>query len=427
MIQKPKGTYDVYKDNSSKFLYLEKVIKAIMENFNYEYFRTPLFESSDLFHRGVGDTTDIVSKETYNFTDRGNRNMTLRPEGTAGVVRSYIENKLYGEVKQPLKAWYYGPMYRYEQPQSGRFREFYSFGVEVLGSDNPMIDAEVISIPATLYQLLGLKGIKVNINTLGDKESREKYREALLEYFKPKLTTMCSDCNERYNHNPLRLLDCKIDKEIVKDAPSIDTFLSDESLKYFEEVKKYLTILGIPYNVDPKLVRGLDYYTSIVFEIEADIEGFGSQNVLCGGGRYDNLVKNLGGPDTKAIGFGIGMERLIQALDMENIILDNEDNLDCYLVPMSSEEEAYAFSLLQTLRLNGFKADMDYLNRSLKSNFKQADLNKSKFTIIIGDSELKNNELTIKNNNTREEYKINELHIINFLDEKVGELDEHTH
>ena len=424
MIQKPKGTYDVYGVYGSKVLYLEKVIKALMENYNYEYFRTPLFEASELFKRGVGETTDVVSKETYDFVDRGERNMTLRPEGTAGIVRSYIENKIYGEVKTPIKSWYYGPMYRYEQPQSGRFREFYSFGVEVLGSDSPMLDAEVISIPVTLYQLLGLKGIKVNINTLGDKESKEKYREALLEYFKPKLKNMCQDCNTRYLKNPLRLLDCKIDKDIVKDAPTIENYLTEEAKNHFEEVKKYLDILEIEYTVNYKLVRGLDYYTKTVFEVEADIEGFGSQNVLCGGGRYDNLVEILDGPKTPAVGFGIGIERLIQALDMEKIELEDKPSLDCYIIPMNPNENEYAFSLMQTLRLNGFKVDIDYLNRSLKSNFKQADLNNSKFTIIIGEEELKTKVLTIKNNKTREEYKLEDLYIINFLDEKVVDFDE---
>jgi histidyl-tRNA synthetase len=424
MIQKPKGTYDVYGSYGNKVLYLEKVIKALMENFNYEYFRTPIFESSDLFKRGVGETTDIVSKETYDFIDRGNRNMTLRPEGTAGVVRSYIENKLYGETKKPIKAWYYGPMYRYEQPQSGRFREFHSFGVEVLGSDSPMLDAEVISIPVTLYQLLGLKGIKVNINTLGDKESKENYRNALLEYFKPHLSQMCADCNKRYATNPLRLLDCKIDKELVIKAPSIEDYLTENAKKHFDEVKKYLNILEIEYSVNPKLVRGLDYYTSTVFEVEANIEGFGSQNVLCGGGRYDNLVENLGGPQTPSVGFGIGIERLIQALDCEKIELDDKYSLDCYVVPMSEKEKEYSFALMQTLRLNGFKTDIDYLDRSLKSNFKQADLYNAKFTIIIGEDELKTKVLTIKNNKTREEYKLEDLYIINFLDEKVVDFDE---
>lgn len=296
MIQKPKGTYDVNGEKGRKILYLEKLLATLMENYHYQYVRTPLFESSELFHRGVGETTDIVSKETYDFIDRGNRNMTLRPEGTAGVVRSYIENKMYGEVIQPVKTWYYGPMYRYERPQSGRFREFYQFGVEVFGTNDPLMDAEVISIPVNFYRLLGLKGIKVNINSLGDQESRLRYREALMDYFKPHLDSLCNDCKERFLKNPLRILDCKVDseKEIMKHAPKMQDYLNEESKQHFEKVKEYLEAMQIEYTVNPNLVRGLDYYTYTVFEVEASVEGFGSQNVLCGGGRYNNLVETIG-------------------------------------------------------------------------------------------------------------------------------------
>lgn len=239
MIQKQKGTYDVYGNTGKKIVYLENLLKALMEKYNYEYVRTPLFEASDLFHRGVGETSDIVSKETYDFTDRGNRNITLRPEGTAGVVRSFIENKMYARTEQPIKTWYYGPMYRYERPQSGRYREFYQFGVEVFGTNDPMIDAEIISIPVNFYKLLGLKGIKVNINSLGDAESRKNYRDALIEYFKPHINTLCEDCKTRFLKNPLRILDCKVDKEteILKNAPSILDYLNEVSKKHFENVK----------------------------------------------------------------------------------------------------------------------------------------------------------------------------------------------
>ena len=320
MIQKPKGTYDVFGNYGQNLLYLRDLIQVLMKKYNYQYFRTPIFESSELFHRGVGETTDIVSKETYDFLDRGERKMTLRPEGTAGVVRSFIENKMYGDPNQPVKSWYYGPMYRYERPQSGRYREFYQFGVEVFGSSDPMVDAEVISIPVNLYKLLGLKGIKVNINTLGDIESRKKYREALLEYFKPHLNSLCQDCQNRYSTNPLRILDCKVDKEleIMKNAPKISDYLNDISKEHFEKVKKYLEAMNIDYVVNENLVRGLDYYTHTVFEVEASVEGFGSQNVLCGGGRYDMLVENIGGPSTCGVGFATGIERLMTALEYEN-------------------------------------------------------------------------------------------------------------
>ena len=427
MIQKPKGTYDVLEKKGKTIIYIEKLLKTLMEKYNYEYFRTPIFESSELFHRGVGETTDIVSKETYDFIDRGDRNMTLRPEGTAGIVRSYIENKCYGRATMPVKAWYYGPMYRYERPQSGRFREFYQFGVEVFGSNDPMVDAEVISIPVNLYKLLGLKGIKVNINSLGDIESRNNYRQALLDYFKPYLDDLCEDCRERYSKNPLRILDCKIDnnKDIMKKAPKMIDYLNDDSKKHFEEVKKYLSALGIEYNVNYNLVRGLDYYTHTVFEVEADIEGFGSQNVLCGGGRYDGLVDTIGGPQTPGVGFALGLERLLAALESENINLVDNNNLDIYIIPLSSDVKEYCFNLLQTIRMSGFNADIDYMNRNIKSNFKQADRYETKYVMVIGEDEMNTNLLTIKNNNTKEEYKIDEDDLIDFLDERIEEGEHH--
>ena len=418
MIQKPKGTYDVYGDKSKKILYLENLMKNLMETYNYEYVRTPLFESSELFHRGVGETTDIVTKETYDFIDRGDRHMTLRPEGTAGVVRSFIENKMYAEVTQPVKCWYYGPMYRYERPQSGRFREFYQFGCEVFGSSNPLNDAEIISIPVNFYRLLGLKGIKVNINSLGDRESREQYRNALIEYFRPHIDELCDDCKCRFEKNPLRILDCKIDKDkdIMKNAPKTIDYLNEESKKHFEDVKKYLDALQIEYKVNTNLVRGLDYYSHTVFEVEASVEGFGSQNVLCGGGRYDNLVENIGGPSTKGVGFAMGMERLLTALEFENINLNENNNVDVYVIPVDESIKYDASSLVMSLRLNGFKVDMDYMNRNMKSNFKQADRINAKYIIIIGEDEVKTNTLTIKNNKTKEEYKINLLDVVEFLD-----------
>ena len=427
MIQKPKGTYDVLETKGKTIIYIEKLLKTLMEKYNYEYFRTPIFESSELFHRGVGETTDIVSKETYDFIDRGNRNMTLRPEGTAGIVRSYIENKCYGRATMPVKAWYYGPMYRYERPQSGRFREFYQFGVEVFGSNDPMVDAEVISIPVNLYKLLGLKGIKVNINSLGDIESRNNYRNALLDYFKPYLDDLCEDCKERYSKNPLRILDCKVDsnKEIMKNAPKMIDYLNEESKKHFEDVKKYLSALGIEYNVNYNLVRGLDYYTHTVFEVEADIEGFGSQNVLCGGGRYDGLVDTIGGPQTPGVGFALGLERLLAALESENINLAQNNNLDLYIIPLSSDVKEYSFNLLQTIRMSGFNADIDYMKRNIKSNFKQADRYETKYVMVIGEDEMNTHLLTIKNNNTKEEYKIDEDDLIDFLDEMIEEGEHH--
>lgn len=425
MIQKPKGTYDVYKEKGQQFIYLETLMKTLMEKYNYQYVRTPIFEATELFHRGVGETTDIVSKETYDFKDRGDRSMTLRPEGTAGVVRSYIENKLYGEASQPIKTWYYGPMFRYERPQAGRFREFYQFGVEVFGASDPMMDVEVISIPVNFYKLLGLKGIKVKINSLGDQESRESYRKALLEYFKPYVNDLCEDCQARYEKNPLRILDCKVDHDsnILTNAPKMCDYLNETSKRHFEKVKEYLNSLCIPYEVDPNLVRGLDYYTHTVFEVEADIKEFGSQNVLCGGGRYDHLVENIGGPETPGVGFAMGMERLLAALDSEEITLPYEKGIDAYIIPMSEEEKGYCFYTAQVLRMNGFKVDMDNMNRALKGNFKQADRLQAKFVILVGEKEVDEEYFTIKNNVTKEEFQVDSEYLVNFLDEKLQDFE----
>ncbi len=425
MITKPKGCHDIYGDQARKFKYVDKVIDDLMKEYNYDFMRTPIFESSELFHRGVGDTTDIVTKETYDFVDRGDRNMTLRPEGTAGIVRSYIENKMYGEGTQPVKVYYNGTMYRYERPQSGRDRELTQFGVEVLGSDDPYIDAEVISIPVNLFKLLGLQEVKVNINTLGDNESRNNYREALVEYFKPHINDLCEDCQERFKKNPLRILDCKVDgeNEIIKNAPKTIDYLNEESKKRFEQVKKYLSLLEVDYEVNPNIVRGLDYYNHTVFEIEAKVEGFGSNNVLAGGGRYNGLVEQLDGPSTPGIGFALGMGRLIMALDLEKVELPIEKNLDAYIMYVSDTEKDYAVTLCQYLRINGYKVEMENLGRSLKSQFKQADRLNSRFFIILNDQELETDQIKIKDNKTKEETLVGIDYILYYFEEKLSEED----
>ena len=425
MIQKPKGTYDLFGENAEKVIYLKKIIEALMDKYNYKYFETPIFETSELFHRGVGETTDIVNKETYDFKDRGDRNLTLRPEGTAGIVRSFIENKLY-TLSMPVKAWYFGPMFRYERPQAGRYREFRQFGVEAFGSNDPMIDAEVISIIVNFFKLLGLKGIKVNINSLGDKESRENYRTALLDYFKPYINDLCEDCRNRYEKNPLRILDCKVDsdKDIMKNAPKLTDYLNEESKEHLAKVKMYLDSMNIDYVVNPSIVRGLDYYTHTVFEVEANIKGFGSQNVLGAGGRYNHLVENIGGPSVPGVGFAIGIERLMLALEAENINLTEEKNIDVYAFSQGLNDNSYLMNIVNMIRLNGFNVEMDYLNRNMKNNFKKADKLKAKYIIIIGSTEVENNILTVKNNETLEEFKIKKEEIIDFLDSKLGDINE---
>ena len=421
MITKPKGTVDIYGTEAKKWQYVSRVIDEVMEKYNYKFIRVPVFESSELFHRGVGETTDIVTKETYDFTDRGGRNITLRPEGTAGVVRSFIENKMYGDANLPVKLYYNMPMYRYERPQAGRLRELTQFGYEIIGSDDPLADAEAISVAVNIYKILGLKGIKVNINSLGDKESRENYREALIKHFKPHIDELCEDCKERLEKNPLRIIDCKVDsdKEIMKTAPKTIDYLNKSSKERFEKVKEYLEIMQIDYIVDPSIVRGLDYYNHTVFEIEADIKDFGAQNVIGGGGRYNNMIENLGGPSTPAIGFAAGFDRLMIALDKENIKLPVNDDIDLFLLYVNEEEKKYAAYLTNELRMKGFIVETDYLNRSLKSQFKQSDRLNSKFSIVLNSDDLKNNELKIKNCKTKEENIISIDALIYFLDENL--------
>ena len=423
MITKPKGTKDILGVEAKRWQYVSKVIDEVMEKYNYNFIRVPVFESSELFHRGVGETSDIVTKETYDFTDRGGRNMTLRPEGTAGVVRSFIENKMYGDDNKPAKLYYNCPMYRYERPQAGRLRELTQFGMEILGSDDPLSDAEIISLAVNIYKILGLKGIKVNINSLGDTESRLNYKEALIKHFKPHIDELCEDCKERLEKNPLRVLDCKVDKdcELMKTAPKTIDYLNEESKNRFEKVKEYLEVMGVEYIVDPKVVRGLDYYNHTVFEVEAEIEGFGAQNVIGGGGRYNGMVEQLGGPSTPAIGFAAGFDRLMIALEKENINIPVNNSVDLFLMYVTEEEKKYAAYLLNELRMNGFIVETDYLNRSLKSGFKQADRLNSKFTIVLNSEDIKNHEIKIKNNKTKEENIISIDALIYYLDENLIE------
>ena len=416
MIQKPKGTYDGYGEFITKYEYIKRIFSDLCNEYNINYIDTPIFESSELYHRGVGETTDIVSKETYDFKDRGDRNMTLRPEGTAGIVRSVIENKLYTTL--PLKLWYEGPMFRYERPQSGRYRQFRQAGVEVFGDKTPLMDANLISLMVKFYQRIGLKGIKVRINSIGNKESRENYRDALLKHFKPHLKDLCDDCNNRFEKNPLRILDCKVDsdKECMKDVPKIIDYLDEESKKHFEDVLKYLDLMEIEYVIDNNLVRGLDYYTDTVFEVEANIEGFGSQNVIGAGGRYNNLVENIGGPSIPGVGFAFGIERIINALEAEDVGVIDDKGIDAYVIPVSENEIDYSVLLCSFLRDNAFKVDMDYTNKNMKAKFKEADRYNAKFNIIIGEDEVKKGILTVKDNLTKEEVKVERDNLLDYLD-----------
>lgn len=413
MITKQKGTYDIYGDLAKKRAYINDVLAALCEKYNYGYIETPVFEASELYHRGVGDATDMVQKETYDFVDRGERNITLRPEGTAGVVRWFIENKLYGNMSDPVKVYYNMKMYRYERPQSGRNREFTQWGFECFGSDDVLADAEAISLAYNAYRLLGLDNITIKLNTLGDFESRTNYREALVNYFKPHISELCPDCQERINKNPLRILDCKVDdkSELHKNAPKTLDYLNEESRTRFERLQELLDLMDINYEIDTKLVRGLDYYDHTVFEVVLN-----DSYALGGGGRYNGLVETLDGPSIPAVGFAMGYDRTILAMEENDISIPINDSIDLYLLYVSDSEKETASYLLQDLRLNGFIAETDLMCKSLKSQFKSVDRYNAKYLIVLNDEDLKNSQVTIKDNKTKEEEKISINDIVDYLD-----------
>ncbi|HDC5209178.1 TPA: histidine--tRNA ligase [Staphylococcus aureus] len=405
MIKIPRGTQDILPEDSKKWRYIENQLDELMTFYNYKEIRTPIFESTDLFARGVGDSTDVVQKEMYTFKDKGDRSITLRPEGTAAVVRSYIEHKMQGNPNQPIKLYYNGPMFRYERKQKGRYRQFNQFGVEAIGAENPSVDAEVLAMVMHIYQSFGLKHLKLVINSVGDMASRKEYNEALVKHFEPVIHEFCSDCQSRLHTNPMRILDCKVDrdKEAIKTAPRITDFLNEESKAYYEQVKAYLDDLDIPYIEDPNLVRGLDYYTHTAFELMMDNPNYdGAITTLCGGGRYNGLLELLDGPSETGIGFALSIERLLLALEEEGIELDIEENLDLFIVTIGDQADRYAVKLLNHLRHNCIKADKDYLQRKIKGQMKQADRLGAKFTIVIGDQELENNKIDVKNMTTGE-------------------------
>lgn len=418
----PRGTVDLLPEQTRKWQYVENVLRDLCKNYNYEEIRTPVFEHTEVFQRGVGDTTDIVQKEMYTFEDRGERSLTLRPEGTAGVVRAYIENKLYGDVIQPTKLFYFAQMFRYERPQQGRMRQLNQFGVEVLGSADPAVDAEVIAFAMTAYQKLGLKSLKLVINSLGDTTSRQAHREALIEHFTPHMNDLCVDCNDRLTKNPLRILDCKTDMnhESMKTAPSVLDYLNDESKVYFEKVKTYLDVMNISYTVDPTLVRGLDYYNHTAFEIMSEADGFGAITTLLGGGRYNGLVEQLGGPSTPGIGFGMGLERLIMALEAEEVTLPTKNELDVFFVTLGEKVQTKAVELVQALRMQGIAVDKDYQDRKMKAQFKAADRFHAKYVAILGEEELENNVINIRSMETREQEEVSIETFVTTVQDKLG-------
>lgn len=391
--QKPPGTQDLLPGMTEKWQFVEAKARELCRRYNFREIRTPIFESTELYYRGVGETTDIVEKEMYAFTDRGDRNITLRPEGTAGVVRAYVENKLYGEP-DIAKLYYIGPMFRYERPQAGRNRQFHQFGIEALGSDDPALDAEVIALGYYFYREIGLNGITVDLNSVGTPAIRAAFREQLLAYLAPKRELLCRDCQARIERNPLRVLDCKVDQHHFTDAPSILDSLDEECTNHFERVKSYLDAMEVPYRINPKLVRGLDYYTHTAFEYKA--AGIGAIDTIGGGGRFNGLTAGIGGPDQPGVGLGLGLERTILLLEHQQVAIPDLNRIDVYLVGLGEAAERELARVLHTLRAAGIAAERDYQGRKMKAQFKAADRLNARYTAILGDDELARGEIALK-------------------------------
>ena len=406
-LQKPKGTQDILPADSAKWQYVENVARETFKKYNYGEIRTPMFEHYEVISRSVGDTTDIVTKEMYDFHDKGDRHITLRPEGTAPVVRSYVENKLFApEIQKPVKVYYIGSMFRYERPQAGRLREFHQLGVECFGSKNPATDVETIAMAYQLFNTLGIKDVTLHLNSLGNTESRLAYRQALIDYLTPMRESLSKDSQRRLDENPLRVLDSKEkeDKVAVENAPSILDYLDEESQAHFDEVRTMLDSLNIPYVIDTNMVRGLDYYNHTIFEFITTVDK--SELTICAGGRYDSLVEYFGGPETAGFGFGLGLERLLLVLDKQGIELPVEESLDVYIAVLGSGANGKALELVQAIRYQGFKAERDYLGRKIKAQFKSADTFKAKTVITLGESEVESGQVNVKNNATREEVTV---------------------
>lgn len=410
----PRGTRDILPDTSGYWQYVEKVLREVCRNFAYQEIRTPIFEHTELFLRGIGETTDIVEKEMYTFTDRGNRSITLRPENTASVVRSYLENKLYSGP-QPSKLYYVGPMFRYDRPQAGRYRQFHQFGIEAIGAKGPAIDAEIISLAVEFLNKLGLNDLKLFINSVGCPNCRPVYRKKLQEFFQDKLTHLCSDCQSRYDRNPMRILDCKNEKcsELSEGAPHMVDCLCDECSSHFNGFKELLTAAGISFVINPRLVRGLDYYTKTAFEIQ--YAPLGAQSAVCGGGRYDGLIAECGGQPTPGIGFAIGIERVLLALEKQELFPQMTTAIDVFVAPLGIETQAAGFQILTDLRRAGLTADMDFMSRSLKAQMKYANKYPAKFVALIGEDELVQNKIMLKNMETGNQELINKSDLLHMI------------
>jgi histidyl-tRNA synthetase len=417
-IQKPKGTQDLLPGEIEKWQYIEAKARDLCQRFNYKEIRTPVFEHTELFQRGVGETTDIVEKEMYTFLDKGDRSISLRPEGTAGVVRAYVENKLYGEP-DVSKLYYIGPMFRYEQPQAGRYRQFHQFGIEAFGSVDPSIDAEVIALGYTFYKELGLKEVTVELNSVGTPAVRAAYREHIQAFFAPVKEKLCKDCQSRYDRNPMRILDCKIDQKYGEGAPTIVEHLDEECMTHFQAVQEHLKAMDIPVRLNPRLVRGLDYYTHTAFEYKA--AGIGAIDTIGGGGRYNGLVGQIAGGnnDQPGVGLGLGMERILLVLAAQGVEIPAVKPLDVYLIGLGEAAEKEIVKLLQGLRAAGITAEKDYQGRKMKAQMKSADRFRSSFVAILGDDELARGEITVKAMATGEQETLPLASVVELLKERI--------
>ncbi|MGI6119183.1 MAG: histidine--tRNA ligase [Desulfosporosinus sp.] len=395
MIQRPKGTQDLLPGMIEHWQYLEDIIRTVCCEYGYEEIRTPVFEATELFQRGVGQTTDIVNKEMYTFLDKGDRSLTLRPEMTASVCRAYVENKLFGQ-SQPVKLYYIGPMFRYERPQSGRFRQFHQFGVEVLGAHQAVVDAEVISLVWNIYQRLGLSGLEVHVNSVGCPVCRTKHRAELQQFLSTRQEKLCKDCLDRFARNPLRTLDCKNPdcQAATEGAPTTLDSLCEDCSAHLERVLALLGAAGVAFRVDPRLVRGLDYYTKTAFEVMA--EELGTQSAICGGGRYDGLVEEIGGPPTPGFGFAMGLERVLAVLQVQNKLPEEKPKFFAMLIALGEKAQKEGFSLLSNLRTQGIPVSIDLLNRSLKAQLKAANRQGARYALILGEEELEKEVLLIR-------------------------------
>ena len=423
-----KGTHDVILEEATKYSYVEEVLTKIATLYNYKEFRTPIIESNKLFNRSVGESSDIVRKEMYTFLDKGNRLITLRPEMTASTIRSMVNAKLFANNDYPIKAYYLGPNFRYERPQQGRYRQFNQFGIECCGVNNFYRDVEVIALGYNALKMLGFTNLKLKINSLGDQETRNDYKKALTSYFGEKIEQMCEDCKERYTKNILRILDCKVesDQEIIKDAPTLDKFYSKNAKEHFDNVLKALDEIGIEYEIDHSLVRGLDYYTGVVFEYHYTSKLGKNYGAIGGGGHYANLIKEIGGPDLEGVGLALGIERLVNVMNDDNLFDSLEEGLDIYIMPLGEKAINESNKIANFLRLNGYSCDICLESKNIGQMFKKAQRRNAKYALIIGDNELESKNVVVKDLALEKQEAVANDDLLEYLDEKF-DVEEHHH